>query len=85
MDIFDLYDRFSINLCQDTTNNIRDLIKTTEEKLKELASEVVTNSSTLLSPTQGKISEINLERLHIKQHWVDRTSYLMLVVKLKRV
>lgn len=46
MDIFDLYDRFSINLCQDTTNNIRDLIKTTEEKLKELASEVVTNSST---------------------------------------
>jgi hypothetical protein len=61
------------------------LIKTTEEKLKELASEVVTNSSTLLSPTQAKISEINLERLQIKQHWVDLTSYLMLVVKLKRV
>lgn len=85
MDIFDLYDRFSINLCQDNTNNIRDLIKITEEKLKELASEVVTNSSTLLSPTQAKISEINLERLQIKQHWVDLTSYLMLVVKLKRV
>ena len=44
MDIFDLYDRFSINLCQDTT----------EEKLKELASEVVTNSSTLLVQLRQK-------------------------------
>ena len=54
MDIFDVYDRFSINLCQDTTNNIRDLIKITEENLKELASEVVTNSSTLLVQLRQK-------------------------------
>ncbi len=41
---------------QKTTDNIRDLIKTTEEKIKELPSEVVNNSTTLLSPIQAKIS-----------------------------
>jgi hypothetical protein len=37
-----------------TTNSITDLIKTTAEKIKNMASEVANNSTGIISPSEGK-------------------------------
>ena len=37
-----------------TTNSITDLIKTTTEKIKDLASEVANNSTGIITPSEAK-------------------------------
>ena len=36
------------------TNSIKDQVKTTAEKIKNMASEVANNSSSIINPTEGK-------------------------------
>jgi len=55
-DICFFYDNFTFSLWtrKTTPNSITDLIKTTAEKIKNMASEIANNSTGIISPSEVK-------------------------------